>query len=331
MSLSITAVVCTHNPRPDHLGPTLDSLRAQTLPLDRWEFLLVDNASAEPLATDLSWHPNGRVVREDRVGLTFARLRSYHESRAPLLVYIDDDNILEPAYLETVLARFEAEPDLGAAGGRSLPVYEVEPPAWFFDLGIHLGCRDLGDEELEASWVGVPLAERAYPGCAPIGAGLCVRKEAYRAYVEAAAGDPVRTALGRSGQSLASGEDNDIVMSILEAGWRVAYFPELSLQHLIPAGRVAPAYLERIAHGANKTWVLVLGIHGIRPWSPVSAWTLPARKARAFLRMKAWQSLPQRIRWRGACGQYEGRALLHATSELGGDASAQVNLRTATP
>ena len=84
--LSVTAVVCTHNPRPDHLGPTLDSLRAQTLPTNRWEFLLVDNASAEPLAgrTDLGWHPNGRVVREDRTGLTWARLRSFHEARAIL-------------------------------------------------------------------------------------------------------------------------------------------------------------------------------------------------------------------------------------------------------
>lgn len=312
---AITAVVCTHDPRPDHLGPTLDSLRAQTLPTDQWEFLLVDNASAEPLAerVDLGWHPAGRVVREDRVGLTWARLRSFHEAHAPLIVYIDDDNILDPEYLANALARFDAEPDLGAAGGRSLPVYETEPPDWFPGLGIHLACRDLGDETLEASWAGVPVAERSYPRCAPVGAGMCVRTEAYRAYVEAAASDPVRTALGRSGQSLASGEDNDIVMSVLDAGWRVAYLPELTLRHLIPAGRVAPEYLERIAYGSNKTWVLVLGVHGIRPWPAIPAWTAPLRRARAYVRERAWAGAPNRIRWRGACGQVDGRALLSTT------------------
>ena len=310
--LRITAVVCTHNPRPDHLGPTLDSLLAQTLPRDRWEFLLVDNASDQPLAgrVDLGWHPNGRVVREDRVGLTFARLRSYEEAAAPIIVYIDDDNLLDPHYLANVLARFEADDQLGACGGRSLPVYEVEPPSWFYDLGIHLACRDLGDEILEASWESIPLSERSYPQCAPVGAGMAIRKEAYTAYVEAAATDPVRTAFGRSGQSLASGEDNDIVMSVLDAGWRVAYFPELSLQHLIPAGRLQPDYLARIAYSSNKTWVLVLGVHGIRPWPAVPAWTAPLRKARAYVREKAWGGNSNRVRWHGACGTIDGRALL---------------------
>ena len=313
---SITAVVCTYNPRPDHLGPTLDSLRGQSLPVDDWEFLLVDNKSDEPLdgRVDLSWHPHARMIREDRAGLTWARLRSYHEAAAPLIVYIDDDNILDPDYLRLALERFEAEPDLGAAGGKSLPVYEVDPPDWFAALGIHLACRDLGDTVLDASWRGVPLAERSYPECAPVGAGMCVRKEAYAAYVEAAASDSVRTALGRSGESLASGEDNDIIMSVLDAGWRVAYLPELSLQHLIPAGRLTPDYLERIAYGSNRTWVLVLNVHGICPWRAIAAWTSPLRKARAFVRLQAWSDAASRIRWRAACGQIDGRALLSTLS-----------------
>lgn len=312
MSLALTAVVCAHNPRLDHLGPTLDALRAQTLPLDQWEFLLVDNASAEPLANrvNLSWHPNGRVVREDRVGLTFARLRSYEEAAAPLIVYIDDDNLLDPEYLATAVRLFSADPTLGAAGGKSLPEYETEPPVWFHDLGIDLACRDLGDEPIVASWEGVPVEARSYPHGAPVGAGMAIRKEAYRAYVEAAQNDPIRTALGRAGESLASGEDNDIIMSVLDAGWRIGYFPELRLTHMIPSGRLEPDYLARISHGSNKTWVLVLDVHGIRPWPAIAPWTVPLRMARAYLRQRPWSGAPARIRWRGACGKIEGRALL---------------------
>lgn len=312
MSISLTAVVCTHNPRRDYLEATLGSLRAQTLPHQDWEFLLVDNASSEKLSdtVDLSWHPHGRVVREDRVGLTYARLRSYEEARGRIIVYIDDDNILRPDYLEQVVDILAAHPEMGAIGGKSLPRYETEPPAWFHTLGIHLACRDLGDEVLTASWQDTKPADRRYPSCAPVGAGMAIQKTAYARYVEEAAQDPVRTALGRAGQSLASGEDNDIIMTLLREGWHVGYFPQLRLTHLIPARRLTRDYLSRIAYSSSKTWVLVLGVHGLRPWPPIRRWTVPLRKVKSYLAYRAWQDDAAFIRWRGACGQYEGRALL---------------------
>jgi glycosyltransferase involved in cell wall biosynthesis len=314
MSIDVSAVVCTHNPRDDHLRRTLAGLRGQTLGGDRWELLIVDNASDEQLAdqVDVSWHPNGRVVREDQVGLTHARLRSFHEVEAPLIVYIDDDNVLAPTYLERVVALFENRPDVGALGGKALPEYEVAPPDWFDEVGMDLGCRDLGDDVQVASWQDVPDSDRSYPGCAPIGAGLAIRRDAYATYVESAARDARRTALGRAGESLASGEDNDIVMTLLEEGWSVGYFPSLELTHLIPEERLTPEYLAEMAESSNKTWVTVLDVHGICPWDPIPEWTVPLRKLRAYFRTRAWRGVLQHIKWRGACGVFEGRALLTA-------------------
>lgn len=312
MSVALSAVVCAHDPRRDLLDATLEALRAQTLDPARWEFLLVDNASADPLAgrVGLDGLPRGRHVREARIGLALARLRAYREAAGAVIVFVDDDNVLDPGYLEAALARFEAEPDLGACGGRTIAAFEAPPPPWFDGLGIDLACRDLGDDALSACWTGVPVEDRTYPRCAPVGAGLAVRREAFGRYVEAAASDPLRTGLGRAGRSLASGEDNDIVMSVLEAGWRVAYCPELRLEHHIPAGRVEAGYLARIAYGANRTWPLVLDVHGIRPWGAIAGWTAPLRKARAYVREGAWRGGPHRVRWRAACGLIDGRALL---------------------
>ena len=312
MCPEISAVVCTYNPRDDHICRTLNGLRRQTLAGDRWELLVVDNASDTDLASelDVSWHPNGRVVREDQPGLTHARLRSFHEATAPLIVYIDDDNVLAESYLERVVELFGEHPDVGALGGKALPEYETDPPEWLDQLGIELGCRDLGDDVRIASWNRVPPDERSYPECAPIGAGLAVRTEAYETYVESAARDARRTALGRAGENLASGEDNDIVMTLLEEGWSVGYFPSLTLTHLIPEERVTPAYLAEMAQSSNKTWVTVLDVHGIRPWSAIAEWTVPLRKGRAYLRTQAWRSERRRVEWRGACGIFEGRALL---------------------
>src|SRR5271165_1259602 len=85
----ISVVLCTHNPRDDYLDRVLIGLRSQTLSFQRWELLLIDNASNEPLADrfDIGWHPNGRHVREDELGVIVARLRGIAEAAAELLLY----------------------------------------------------------------------------------------------------------------------------------------------------------------------------------------------------------------------------------------------------
>jgi len=306
-------IVCTHNPRPEYLSLTLDSLRAQTLPYGKgWECLLIDNASAERLAehVDLHWHPNSRIVRENRLGLTQARLRGFRETQADIIVYVDDDNVLDSEYLMLVLAAFRNDPALGAVGGKSIPRYEIKPPDWIHVFEMSLACRDLGESPLYAEWeVGNP-ADRIYPDCAPVGAGMAVRREVMAAYARNVASDPNRARLDRAGSSLASSGDNDIVMSALADGWRVAYLPKLTLQHLIPAKRLTRSYLAQLAYQSSRTWLPALNFHGIRPWSAIPSWSVPLRKAKAYLSYRAWSGDVNYIRWRGACGHFEGRVLI---------------------
>ena len=308
--IRLSAIICTYNPRRDYLERTLESLRRQTLPLSEWEFILVDNASPEPLekSVDLSWHPNGRVVREMKQGLTPARLRGLTESKGTVLVYIDDDNVLVPGYLAEALRLLEENPELGAIGGKSIAEYEKQPPSWFPPMEGMIACRDFGDEPMTASWKGVAQEKRIYPKCSPVGAGMAIRREAMERYAADLASNGMRQGLDRTGNSLASGGDNDIVMTTLEHGWSVGYFPQLSLNHLIPARRVEEEYLARLTHDSSRTWVLVLDAHGMRPWTPVQRWSLPLRKARAYLVLKAWRGGQHYIHWRTACGMFEGRS-----------------------
>jgi glycosyltransferase involved in cell wall biosynthesis len=98
----ISVIICTHNPRPDYLRRVLEALRNQTLSLEKWELLLVDNASQEPVTSeswDLSWHRHARYIREENVGIASARLRGMQEANADLMVFVDDDNVLSPDYL----------------------------------------------------------------------------------------------------------------------------------------------------------------------------------------------------------------------------------------
>ena len=84
MSLRLSAIICAYNPQRAYLDETLDSIRAQVdlSPNDAWELLLIDNASAPALDTwvNLTGLPNARIIREDKLGLTHARLRSFSEA-----------------------------------------------------------------------------------------------------------------------------------------------------------------------------------------------------------------------------------------------------------
>ena len=113
--------------------------------------------------------------------------------------------------------------------------------------------------------------------------------------------------MDRRGAALTSSGDNDIIFSVLRSGWQVAYFPDLTLTHLIPANRLQPDYLARLNRGIQQSWQQVLRRHGASPWPAIAPWTVPLRQAKAWFAYRAWSTPAARIRWQGACGHFEGR------------------------
>ena len=125
-----SVIICARNPRPHYLARVLDALRRQQLPYDQWELLLVDNASERPLAarSDISWHINGRHIRENELGLAAARRCGMKEALADLLIFVDDDNILAENYLSEALKIKQEWPTLGTWGsGTIVPEFECQP------------------------------------------------------------------------------------------------------------------------------------------------------------------------------------------------------------
>ena len=67
----LSVLICTHNPRRDYLDQVLAALRAQTLPVAEWELIVVDNASARPVAAKVATAKvNMRRASVTRPGLT---------------------------------------------------------------------------------------------------------------------------------------------------------------------------------------------------------------------------------------------------------------------
>ena len=126
--MQISVVIPTHNPRQDILARTLAGLRAQSLPPDQWELIVVDNASSSALAPqiDLAWHPHGRVIVETQLGLTNARLAGFAAAHGEVVILVDDDNVLAPDYLAQALALAAEQPQLGTWSGNVTLVFEPQ-------------------------------------------------------------------------------------------------------------------------------------------------------------------------------------------------------------
>jgi glycosyltransferase involved in cell wall biosynthesis len=261
MEVSISVILCTHNPRPDYLGRVLAALRGQTLPAERWEFLLVDNASEQPLAEiwDISWHSRGRHIRENDLGLTPARLRGIRESRGELLVFVDDDNVLAPNFLIQAMAISARCPVLGVFGAGILePEFEVEPPA---KLRPYLSCLALRSTQ-SALWSNNIKDYQSTPW----GAGLCVTRRVANEYQKFAEDLGFNDVLDRRGKQLFSGGDGAFSRVAVRLGLAFGVFPELRIIHLISAHRVGQHYLLRLTHDSAFSFgVLNYILDGVQP------------------------------------------------------------------
>ena len=141
-----SVIICTHNPRSDYFVRVLDGLRNQTLPLYKWELLIVDNASRLPLASnwDISWHPTARHILESELGLSWARRRGIQEASADLIIFVDDDNVLDETYLAEAIKIKQEWPFLGVWGSGSIRGdFEVEPPETLREIRPWLPLREL--------------------------------------------------------------------------------------------------------------------------------------------------------------------------------------------
>ncbi|MEP7087659.1 MAG: glycosyltransferase [Gemmatimonadota bacterium] len=247
----ISIVTCSHDPRPEYLARVITALRTQMIDQSRWEFLLIDSGSRHPLAShiDLSWHAPARCIREDESGLTRARLRGIAEATGDLLVFVDDDNVLDPDFLEQSSRIFCERPDIGSWSGSTRPEFAESPPEWTKRHWGNLVIREVQRD----MWSNLPML----PDTMPCGAGLCVRREVADFYADLHQRGKRPFALDRNGPSLLSGGDNDLAACACDIGLGVGVFASLKLTHLIPAVRLREEYLVSLAENIALSTVVL--------------------------------------------------------------------------
>ena len=126
----VSVVVSTYN-RPERLARLLASLRAQTLPRQHFEVVVVDNGSGPSTARVLADEPALITVRHELpLGPAAGRNAGWRLARAPLVAFTDDDCAPEPGWLSAALAVAASHPG-AVVQGRTRP-----DPAELGDVGL---------------------------------------------------------------------------------------------------------------------------------------------------------------------------------------------------
>jgi len=117
--LSLSIVIGTKD-RPGPLRRTLASIRAQTRRPD--EVLLVDDGSLDPHDAAAPLAGAGIAVRyfnkSSDPGLTKSRNLGIRSSRGDVVMFLDDDVVLDEGYVAAIMDVYRARPEIGGVGGR---------------------------------------------------------------------------------------------------------------------------------------------------------------------------------------------------------------------
>lgn len=302
--MKVSVVICTWN-RASLLRGALASLVDAGVPegTDR-EVVVVDNASTDSTAVvveEFRGELGVRRVEEPAPGLSHARNRAVSEVEGEYILWLDDDVLVDPGWLEAYVEAFERWPAAAFFGGPIRPRYEGTPPAWLeqaADRVAHAYAgRDLAPDQAPLG----PSVDRL-----PYGANFAVRAIEQRRH-------PYPVELGRLRDTPRPGGEEIAVMSgILAAGGTGRWVPDAGVDHRIEADRQTTAYLRSYAE-ADALHEVAAG------WAPPeSGWlTVPrllARLLRAELRYRVSRPFAPPGVWAGhllRAGDARGRLRAH--------------------
>lgn len=234
----LSVILCTYN-RERYIYNVLQSIAAGGF--GDYEIVLVNNNSTDGTESECQRfakdHPEVamRYCVEKQQGLSYARNRGIMESQGEVLVYVDDDAVVNREYLQTYADFFNRNKEAVAAGGPITPRYDgCEEPSWMshYTRQLVTGELNLGTRERE-------FPKGAFPG----GGNAAYRKSVFNEV------GLFNVELGRKGNSLIGAEEKDLFDKMTSRGMKFYYLPNAILYHLIPPKKLTQDYFDRLTYG----------------------------------------------------------------------------------
>jgi len=247
----VSVVVCCYN-SAEVIEPTIKALARQEVPQGvSCEVILVDNNCTDSTvqAAEDTWEKENspyplRIVKENEPGLIYARNTGVFSASYDILLFVDDDNILEPNWVKRLVDMYSRWPDVGAIGGYNEPLCEGEKPGWFDELSSMYACTPKRENPGESG------VKRTL-----FGAGLSFRTSILRSVFAS----PVPLYLVGMKKDIPSrGEDSEICLRAGLMGWVLRYEKSLKLKHYILKRRLNWDYVLQCRRGGGNADIILL-------------------------------------------------------------------------
>jgi glucosyl-dolichyl phosphate glucuronosyltransferase len=253
-------------------------------PSAEWEVIVVDNNSTDDTQVVLESHLSTlplRAVIEHKQGHSHARNRAVDEATGELIIWTDDDVIVDSNWLVEYVKAVSDHPDAGFFAGTVEPLYESQPPAWVSE-GLD---RLVGPFALCQLGFSVrPLVDGEFP----VGANMAFRASVLKEH-------RFRTDLGRVGKKLTSGDDTEMFERLKKAGLAGIWVGNAIVKHHVPTIRMTRRYVWDWQVGAGRTELRQNPQQAGSRWFGVPRWTLK-QCAKAYACAVAWRCFDSR-RW----------------------------------
>lgn len=232
--MKITVGICTWN-RADLLDQTLAGMHDLQIPNNHdWELLVVNNNCTDHTDEVLDKHRNSLPLQklfESKSGQSNARNCALDAASGELLIWTDDDVLVDKNWLAAFVDAAHEYPDYAFFGGAVRPWYTTVPPKW---IEVHL------------SKIRGAFALKDY-GCVirpfeldeqPVGASMAIRMSVQKRYRY----DPN---LGHTQNLRLGGDEKDLFRRLEAAGHRGLWVGTSILQHYMHPTRLCASHVSR--------------------------------------------------------------------------------------
>jgi glucosyl-dolichyl phosphate glucuronosyltransferase len=229
--LKTTVTIATHN-RPDSLPRLIASL-APELATGSREIVIAENGTPAPMQLSLEGAPL-RHLHEPRAGKCRIQNRAIAAATGEILIFLDDDLVVAPGYLQAVEDFFDTHREFAAMKGRILAAEDPEKKVGSMAPYLDLPIADHGEEVIEVRGV--------------LGANMAFRADAIKQV------GPFDERLGPG----AGGHEEETEMSqrLRRAGFRIGYAPKALVYHEVDPARANRERFIRIARERGRCRML---------------------------------------------------------------------------
>jgi glycosyltransferase involved in cell wall biosynthesis len=197
------------------LKETISSLVTVLARQSDFEILIIDNNSTDNTSQIIQTFQSLtflKYFKEEKQGLSHARNRGILEANYEILVFLDDDIELDSMYFK-VLDKIYEDSNVDIVGGKVLP-FDSNIPQWLPKKYYYLvSIFDQGNITKNVANI--------------MGANFSMRKRVAKSV------GFYNVELGRKGNNLMGGEENDYVSRARNLGYKILYCSILVVQHKI--------------------------------------------------------------------------------------------------